>query len=376
MNYSKWDHIEVSDDEDDTHPNIDTGSLFRWRHQARVDRMAELDAEKQAIAQKKAMIDAAKREVKTKESVDADAGKKLEALKLEEQKIRAEEDEVRKKEKAMPLNVDTLSKAGFTKTIINKPKPRPDNSHLSEEEREELYRKFIQENEPLIKKYAMLSKWDDCKKFLGEHQQLTCEDTANYLAIWCLNLEMEEKHDLMEHVSKQVVTMQYILELAKQLDCDPRACVAAFFTRIQKAEKEYMEAFEDELKSFKHRIRERAKAKLQAIMEEIEEEERQKRLGPGGLDPAEVFESLPKEMQDCFEKRDIGQLQTLIDQLSKADAEYHMRRCVDSGLWIPDAKAAGMTPASEELAASTSAGEEPVYDELQPKAEPATSEVD
>ncbi|MCI4394055.1 hypothetical protein PGIGA_G00164980 [Pangasianodon gigas] len=39
IDYSVWDHIEVSDDEDDTHPNIDTPSLFRWRHQARVERM-------------------------------------------------------------------------------------------------------------------------------------------------------------------------------------------------------------------------------------------------------------------------------------------------------------------------------------------------
>ena len=41
LDYSKWDHIEISDDEDDTHPNVDTPSLFRWRHQARVDRMEE-----------------------------------------------------------------------------------------------------------------------------------------------------------------------------------------------------------------------------------------------------------------------------------------------------------------------------------------------
>jgi hypothetical protein len=38
MNYDKWRKIEVSDDEDDTHPNIDTPSLFRWRHQARIER--------------------------------------------------------------------------------------------------------------------------------------------------------------------------------------------------------------------------------------------------------------------------------------------------------------------------------------------------
>lgn len=42
LDYSKWDNIEVSDDEDDTHPNVDTPSLFRWRHKARVERETAL----------------------------------------------------------------------------------------------------------------------------------------------------------------------------------------------------------------------------------------------------------------------------------------------------------------------------------------------
>jgi len=49
LDYSKWDHIEISDDEDDTHPNVDTPSLFRWRHQARLDRMAERNKEWEAL---------------------------------------------------------------------------------------------------------------------------------------------------------------------------------------------------------------------------------------------------------------------------------------------------------------------------------------
>lgn len=44
---------KVSDDEDDTHPNIDTPSLFRWRHQARVERQAEADKEKTDFLKKK-----------------------------------------------------------------------------------------------------------------------------------------------------------------------------------------------------------------------------------------------------------------------------------------------------------------------------------
>ena len=40
-----------------------------------------------------------------------------------------------------------------------------------------------------------------------------------------------QKSALMERVSHQVIVMQYILELAKQLDRDPRSCVPGFFER-------------------------------------------------------------------------------------------------------------------------------------------------
>ena len=77
----------------------------------------------------------------------------------------------------------------------------------------------------------------------------------------------------------------------------PRCC------RIQVADPEYKKAFNDELEAFKQRIRTRAKQKVQEQMEEMEEEERQQRLGPGGLDPVEVFETLPKVLQECFESQ-------------------------------------------------------------------------
>lgn len=35
---------------------------------------------------------------------------------------------------------------------------------------------------------------------------------------------------------------------------------------------------------------------------------REERLGPGGLDPVEVFESLPPDLQKCFETEDIPML--------------------------------------------------------------------
>lgn len=38
FDYSKWDNIELSDDEDDVHPNIDKESWFRMKHRSRVER--------------------------------------------------------------------------------------------------------------------------------------------------------------------------------------------------------------------------------------------------------------------------------------------------------------------------------------------------
>lgn len=242
---------------------------------------------------------------------------------MEEKKIKEREDEMEKKERLTPWNVDTIGQDGFTKTVINKKPPRKDeDSSLSDEEKEKRMKQFVKENEKKLKEFGMLRKYDDSKKFLSENPYLVCENTANYLVIWCINLEMEEvsscsgvrnindtdnnrfriaiftiyfqKHDLMEHVAHQCICMQYILELSKQLEVDPRACVGSFFSRIQIAEVEYKNSFDDELRAFKERIRKRAAEKIADAVREAEEEEKKARLGPGGLDPVEVFETLPE----------------------------------------------------------------------------------
>jgi cell division cycle protein 37 len=168
---------------------------------------------------------------------------------------------------------------------------------MTDEEKEQHMKKFIKDNEKLIKQYGMLRRFDDSKKFLLDNSLLVHEDCANYLVIWSINLEMEEKHELMTHVAHQCICMQYMLELSKQLKCDPRACIGPFFERIQCADVEYRRQFDDEIKAFIHRIEKRSKEKIaEALKEQQEEEERERqaRLGPGGLDPAEVFETLPK----------------------------------------------------------------------------------
>ena len=123
----------------------------------------------------------------------------------------------------------------------------------------------------------------------------------------------------MQHVAHQCICMQYLLELAKQLETDPRACISSFFTKIQvadQAHQDYKDAFYSEFDAFKKRIVKRAQQKIA----EAEEEERKERMGPGGLDPTDVFESLPESMQKCFMEQDIEMLQTVIRELPEDEA--------------------------------------------------------
>lgn len=293
-----------------------------------------------------------------KSSADLDELKKsLKSLELESDRIKAEEDELKKKEKKTPWNVDTICKEGMSKTILNKPQPRENLNNLPEEERERLSREFIKKYEKDIKKFGMFRRYEDSKQFLTENPHLVSEHTSNYLVIWCINLELEEKHELMGHVAHQCICMQYIFELASKLDVDPRSTVSSFFARLPQADAEYKEQFDNEVEMFKQRIQKRAQEKVAEAMAEAEEEERQNRLGPGGLDPVEVFESLPEILQKCFESRDIKLLQETIMTLPEDEARYHMKRCVDSGLWLPEGGA------KDAVATEEGDDEEPATDE-------------
>ncbi|KPP64177.1 hypothetical protein Z043_117515, partial [Scleropages formosus] len=39
---------------------------------------------------------------------------------------------------------------------------------------------------------SMLGRWDDSQRFLSERPHLICEETANYLILWCFRLQAEE----------------------------------------------------------------------------------------------------------------------------------------------------------------------------------------
>ncbi|XP_033502281.1 hsp90 co-chaperone Cdc37-like 1 isoform X1 [Epinephelus lanceolatus] len=165
---------------------------------------------------------------------------------------------------------------------------------------------FLQKYDQELRHFGMLHRWDDSQRFLAERPQLICEETANYLILWCMRLQQEGKEALMEQVAHQAVVMQFILEMASNSQQDPRGCFRQFFHKAKEGQDVYLEVFHTELEAFKHRVKEYAVRSRSDAPINIE----QQKIGTNcRLEPKEALASLPQV------------------------AEYPMKRCLEAGLW-------------------------------------------
>nr|ADG65127.1 hypothetical protein [Drosophila pseudoobscura] len=332
VDYSKWKDFDISDAEDDEEPKINSEALFLWHQQAWVERLEELVRGEEDIKEKRKIHEA--RLVDIKERISEKDGDKV-ALKKQLEKVEKEGKELDRLEHDMmlkekkELEVDKICKSFYKKIGINKSAGRKPDEELSLEE----FQEFVKENKELCKQYGMLRKYEDSRRFLEEHQQLVCEETCCFLTNWCIDLELEKKHEQVAHVAHQCVCMQYILELGERLGVDPRACVSSFFSRTQLCLPEYLHHFETDVKEFKERVQVVAQEKIQEANAKMQDVH-QTRLGPGGLDPHEVYESLPEEVQAGFRTGDRELLMRLFDAMPSDVAHHHHRRCLASGLWL------------------------------------------
>ncbi|XP_051764745.1 hsp90 co-chaperone Cdc37-like 1 isoform X3 [Ctenopharyngodon idella] len=213
------------------------------------------------------------------------------------------EQEWRHKERMLgrsPTLCPEVSRDVFDKSIINISQSWPNESDYDKN------LGFNQRNEELLKHFGMLRRWDDSQRFLAEYHHLICEETANYLILWCFRLQAEQKEALMEQVAHQAVVMQFILEMARNTQQDPRGCFRQFFQKAKAGQEGYLDVFHTELEAFKHRVKEYTmKSKGETQKDPVHQN-----TPPGyRLDPKEVLESLPPV------------------------AEYHVKRCLEAGLW-------------------------------------------
>ncbi|CAL1569952.1 unnamed protein product [Knipowitschia caucasica] len=138
----------------------------------------------------------------------------------------------------------------FNRSIINLQYP----SQPSDLERDDC-KTVIPKYEQELRHFGMLRRWDDSQRFLSDMPQLICEETANYLSLWCITLQQEGKEALMTQVAHQAVVMQFILEMASNSKQDPRGCFRHFFRKAKEGSSVYQEVFLSELEAFKVQIK-------------------------------------------------------------------------------------------------------------------------
>ncbi|XP_051539730.1 hsp90 co-chaperone Cdc37-like 1 isoform X1 [Myxocyprinus asiaticus] len=181
---------------------------------------------------------------------------------------------------------------------------------------------FVQCNEELLKHFGMLRRWDDSQRFLSEYHNLICEETANYLILWCFRLQAEQKEALMEQVAHQAVVTQFILEMARNAQQDPRGCFRQFFQKAKAGQEGYLDVFHTELEAFKQRVKEYTMKSKGEIPKETAHQNT-----PAGcrLDPKKVLETLPPELKTCIQMQDMHILQNVLSTMNPQVAEYHVK---------------------------------------------------
>jgi len=218
------------------------------------------------------------------------------------------------------------------------------------------YEDYVKRYEKKLETYSKLETESLSQGFLLKNQELLHENCSGFLLLKALDLEMDGKTADMKKVVKQYLIVQYVLDLTKSMGKnDPREVLMPFFNKLSTPEK--MSNLKEEVESFSRKIQDRAKVKLAEREKERSERKtftgedgkeyeyvelsKEERLGPGGLDPLEVLETLPKKLRDAFTEKDMPALQAAIAELPVEEAKHHMDRCVKAGLWNPSPESEG-----------------------------------
>jgi cell division cycle protein 37 len=242
----------------------------------------------------------------------------------------------------------TTKKAGSTSaTSTTKPAADSKQGPKTDLGSFDTYHEFTVKYADLLEEFMKIRDLEKTKAFLIQHGEVILQENAsNYLLLASLEDEMNGQREKMRQTARQSQIISNITELAKSLQTHPGNVIIPFFQKLEK--KELFEQFMTGCRDFEEKIIARAVVKKKEIDEaraaeqaaagdegvSLEDIPKEERLGPGGLDPLEVIETLPQEMVDAFESRDVEQLKEALSKMDPEEAARHMKRCIDSGLWV------------------------------------------
>ena len=277
INYSKWDNIELSDDEDNFHPNIDNNLMIRLQREKRQQREAE-EAEK-----RKKLAEEGTPEAQA-ELDRLDRMKKLHIGNMSQDKFNSKHEKSTASQSANP----TAKKDEKLKVKAADEKTFADG-----------YEEFVTKNREMMLEYAAIDEDDEAsEKYVLEHTDLLSEHATGWYLLHCINLQAEGKTREMRKVARQYLMLSYVCDLAKSMPGrDARDAIKPLFQKMllnQKAADDFNEHLDKYVAHVKTRaeVKKKEMAEAAAAEEEGESEyvtlKKGEQVGPGGLDPAEV----------------------------------------------------------------------------------------
>jgi len=283
LNYKRFDHIEdSSEDSQDGHPNIDEGSWKRMKKR------------------------------------------------------------MRNEHGLPPRGVELRDAYDVVKVNKTKSNPEQDGSENIEE--------FVKIHRAKLETYALIPDDELADKFLQDHKEIVSHSGEGFLITLAVDRSCEGEPASLNVplMAKRCLTMHNILASAKEANVKIEKSINMFFKRKnnERISELYTEEFEKQHSKLMTLIRNRTKERLaeaeEAAKKPLEmtpEEalEHKAPIGPGGLDPTEVLNSLPKEMQEAFLEKDTAKLTEALSKLPVEEAQKYMADCVKSGLWVAGA---------------------------------------
>jgi cell division cycle protein 37 len=260
FDYSKWDRLEISDDEQDAHPNIDSSLMIRIKREQRARREAEEEMKKAQL-----------RKIGTPEAL-----KQVEEI-----------------EKRSRLHVDNICRVVDEKTIVNKPTqhaatpttasssstpstPAVTTPVVTGKSEEEEFEDYVEKNEKVLAEFARQVKLEDSQQFLLDHLELLNEHACGWLLLHMLSLEMAGERPAMLSSTRQYLMLRNIMDLARETKRgnDARSMVQMFFKQII-GDKERSEMLDRETMNFGQQIINRAIQKKAEMAEELAQEDQE-----------------------------------------------------------------------------------------------------
>lgn len=214
---------------------------------------------------------------------------------------------------------------------------RAKKSTKTEAEEANDFGSFMDRHTKLLQQYAAITDLDESERFINANPVILSEHGTGWLLLESLRAEMGGNSAKMRQIVRQNQLLQYCMDLAAMTKEHVLESAKKFFRSMKIGQKRHM--FERDVDDFCSKIKKRAveKAKEEAAKAKAEPEmvemSREERLGPGGLDPIEVLESLPPAMKEAFMNQDIPALHKVLGEMTLEEATKHMDRCKASGLW-------------------------------------------